>query len=131
MTGQVPAVMNSREGALVVHGTVVLLSCLSGKRRLKMVHLIDWAADPKSIGSGVSLLRNILKMVDAVLVVEGSEMTQKVLPALGFETRGEVVRFARPLRPLRRLSGQKPSLRGGAQFARSLLRSPQAPPDSD
>ena len=53
--------------------------------------------------------------------------TQKVLPALGFKTCGEVTKFARPIRPLRRLAGQKLSARAGAQFGRSLLWWLQAP----
>jgi hypothetical protein len=50
-----------------------------------------------------------------------------VLAALDFKTCGEITKFVRPLRPLRRLAGQKPSLRMGAQFARSLLWSWQGP----
>jgi hypothetical protein len=117
----------TKEGVIVAHGTVVPLSCVSGQQHMKMVHLIDWAADPKSVGSGVTLLKQIARLVDAVLVVGGSEMTQKVLPALGFKTCGDVTNFVRPLRPLRRFAGQKPSVRLGAQFARSLLWSLQAP----
>jgi hypothetical protein len=117
----------TREGAILAHGTVVPLSCVSGQQHLKMIHLIDWTADPKSVGSGVILLKQVARLVDAVLAVGGSEMTQKVLPALGFKTYGEVTNFVRPLRPLRRLAGQKLGLRVGAQFARSLLWSLEAP----
>lgn len=117
----------TKDGRIVAHGTVVPLTCLSGGQRLKMIHLIDWAADPKSVGSGVTLLKQIARMVDGVVVVGGSAMTQKVLPALGFKVCGQVTRFVRPLRPLRRLADQKPSVRLGLQFARSLLWSLQAP----
>ena len=61
-----------------------------------------------------------------MLVVGGSEMTVKVLPALGFQLCGVVTRFARPVRPFRRLLGQKLSVRAGAQFGRSLLWTWQA-----
>jgi hypothetical protein len=117
----------TQEGAIVAHGTVVPLSWVRGHQHLKMVHLIDWAADPKSVGCGVTLLNRIARLVDAVLVVGGSEATQKVLPALGFKTCGDVTNFVRPLRPLRRIAGQTPSVRLGAQFARSVLWSLQAP----
>lgn len=117
-----------REGAIAAHVIVVPLSCMVGQKRLRMIHPIDWAADPASIGSGVNLLKQITQLADAVLVVGGSEAAQKVLAAVGFKTCGEVTKFARPLRPLRRVAGQKPSLRSGAQFARSLLWSLQAPP---
>ena len=116
-----------REGAIMAHGTVVPLSFVSGEQHLNMVHLIDWAADPNSIGSGVTLLKHVARKVDAVVALGGSEMTQKVMPALGFKTYGDVTNFVRPLRPLRRLAGQKPGVRLGAQFARSLLWSLQAP----
>ena len=111
----------AREDGYLAHGAVVPLVCLSGGRRLRMVHLIDWAADPRSVGSGVMLLRGVARLVDAMLVVGGSDITRKVLPALGARSCGTVTRFARPLHPLKRLSGQKPTWRAGAQVARSLL----------
>lgn len=118
----------TKESEIVAHGSVVPLSCRCGDRRLKVIHLIDWAAEPKSVGSGVTLLKRIGQSVDAILVVGGSESTQKILPALGFKTCGQVTRYARPLRPLRRLAGQtNPTWRLGAQFARSLLWSWRAP----
>jgi hypothetical protein len=117
----------TKESAIVAHITIVPLSCVGGHQRLKMIHPIDWAADPMSFGSGSILLMQVAERVDAVVVMGGSEMAQKALVALGFKTCGEVMRFVRPLRPLRRLAGQKPSLRLGAQFARSLLWSLQAP----
>ena len=117
----------TRGGVIAAHVSVVPLSCMLGRARLRMIHPIDWAADPKSIGSGVNLLKQIAQLADAVVVAGGSEAAQKVLAAVGFKTCGEVTKFARPLRPLRRLAGQKASVRAGAQFARSLLWSLQAP----
>lgn len=117
----------TRKDEIVAHGTVVPLSYVSGQQRLRMVHVIDWAADPKTVGSGLSLMKQIARMVDGVLAIGGSEMTQKVLPAFGFKTCGEVTNFARPLRPMRRLAGQPLSLRAGAQVARSWLWLLQAP----
>ncbi len=116
-----------RDDAIVAHGAVVPISCLYGERRIRMLHLIDWAADPRAVGSGAMLLRRIAQMVDAILVVGGSEMTDQALPALGFKTHGEVSWFARPLRPLRQLARQKFSIRTSAQAARNLLWSMQAP----
>ncbi|HXW89085.1 MAG TPA: hypothetical protein VEK33_00925 [Terriglobales bacterium] len=117
----------TRGGAIAAHVSVVPLSCRVGQARLRMIHPIDWAADPTSVGSGVHLLKQITQLADAVVVVGGSEAAQKVLAAVGFKTLGEVTKFARPVRPLRRLAGQKASVRTGAQFARSLLWSLQAP----
>jgi hypothetical protein len=117
----------TREGQIVAHGTVVPLSCVSGRQHLKVVHVIDWAADPQSVGTGVILMNQIGRMADAVMAVGGTAMTQAVLPTLGFKNCGETTRYARPLRPLKRIAGQRPSVRAGAQFARSLLWLLQAP----
>lgn len=114
---------------IVAHGTVVPLTLLHGQRRLAVPHLIDWAADPESAGSGMFLMNRIARMVDAVIAFGGSEKAEKVLPAFGFKTHGEVTKFARPLRPWRRLVGEKPGLRAGARLGRSLLwwlRAPSA-----
>src|SRR5207247_10995814 len=110
----------TKEGAIVAHLAVVPLSCIGGPEHLKMVHPIDCAADPTAVGSGSILLAQVAQLADAVLAVGGSDMAQEVLAALDFKTCGEVTKFVRPLRPLRRLAGQKPSLRLIAQFARCL-----------
>ncbi len=117
----------AKDGVTVAHGTVVPLSCLAGQQRLKMVHLIDWAADPKSVGSGVVLLKRVAEMADAILACGGSAMTQKVMPALGFKTCATVTSYVRPVRPLKRLAGDEASIRAVARFGRSLLWSLQAP----
>jgi len=112
---------------LIAHGTVVPLTLRSGGAQFRMAHLTDWAAGSKSVGSGVALLKHIGRFVDAILVAGGSDMTQKILPALGFKLCGEATRFAKPLRPLRRLAGRKLTLRRCAQSARGLLWKWQAP----
>lgn len=113
--------------ALVSHGVVVPLDYVNGERRLKMVHLIDWAADAQSVGSGVVLLKKIAQMADAMVVRGGTAMTRAILPRLGFKPWGEVTGFVLPLRPMRRVAGLKPGIRTAAQFGRSLLWSLQAP----
>jgi hypothetical protein len=117
----------TKKSAIVAHVTLVPLSCVAGQHRLKMIHPIDWAADPTSFASGSFLLAQVAQMVDAVVALGGSETAEKVLEALGFKTCGEVTKFARPLRPLRRLVGQTLRLNSRAQFARSLFWSLQAP----
>lgn len=117
----------TREGTIVAHAALTPLTCVSGARRWRMAHLIDWAADPKSAGSGVYLLWQMAGLVDAILATDGTEVARKVQSAFGFRAGGEVTRFARPLRPLRRLAAQNLSLRTGAQFTRSVwwwLRQP-------
>ena len=112
----------TRENEIVAHGTVVPLGFEWEGKRWKVVYLIDWAADPKSVGSGVSMMQRVGYLADAVLAIGGSEMTQKILPTLGFQIRGEVTLYALPLRPLKRLAREtKLDLRSGARFARSML----------
>lgn len=115
------------ETGILAHGCVVPLWCQCEDRRLRVINWIDWAADPKSVGSGVTLIKRVGRLVDAVLIVGGSETAQKILPVLGFKVCGQATGFVRPLRPLRRLAGQEPTWRLGAQFARSALWSWQAP----
>ncbi len=115
------------QGEIVAHATVVPLASHAGERSFRMAHPIDWAAESKSVGSGVALLKRIGQIVDAIAIAGGSDMTQKILPALGFKLCGQVNRFARPLRPLRRLEGRKLDWRLYAQSARGLLWKWKAP----
>jgi len=115
-------------GRIVAHGTVMPLPCAdSTERLLRIVHVIDWAGEPKAVGSGVNLMKRIFQMCDGILAVGGSQMTQKILPMVGFRTCAQMTRFALPLRPLQRIAGQKMSARTIAQFGRSVLWSMQAP----
>jgi hypothetical protein len=116
----------TRQGQIVAHGTVVPLSCLLAERPIKVVHLIDWAADAKAVGSGVTLLNRIGQLADAVLSVGGSDATLKILPALGFQTRGQVTRFALPVRPFRRIEAHA-NWKLPAKIGRALLWSLQVP----
>ena len=50
----------TKENEIVAHGTVVPLEFEWQDKRLKVVYLIDWAADPKSVGSGVSMMQRCL-----------------------------------------------------------------------
>ena len=117
-----------RNEEIVAHATVVPLSSSSEEPGFKMAHLIDWAAEPKSVGSGATLLKRIVQSsADAILAFGGSEMTQKILPALGFKQCGQVAKYVRPLRPVRRLAAQKFTWRGGARVIRSVVWKLQAP----
>jgi hypothetical protein len=116
------------QGRVVAHGAVVPQWCRWGTRRFRSFHLIDWAALGDAPGSGVSLFRRALQLADAGWVVGGSDMTQRVLPTLGFREVGKATRYVRPLHPLRRLAGlENKTWRSLAQFSRSVLWAVQAP----
>ena len=93
-----------RDGQIVAHGAVIPNVCLWREQRIKALHVIDWAAKPESSGSGVALMNQIGKLTDVMFAVGGSELTQQILPFIGFKECGTTVkRYARPVRPLLRL----------------------------
>jgi hypothetical protein len=111
-----------RDGVVIAHGSVVPLTLAWGARRLRIVHLIDWAARKDATGAGIALMKRVGQMVDGVFAAGGSEMTEKILPALGFRESGQATRFALPLRPLARLRSESvDSWKPVARFARNLL----------
>ena len=117
----------TREDEIVAHGAVVPLTCLWEDRKLKVIRLIDWAAEAKSVGSGVALMKLIGPMSDAVMAVGGTEMTLKIFRALGEETRcGPLICPATTAVPPD--AGQKNAgWRTWARLARGLLWSCRAP----
>jgi hypothetical protein len=90
-----------QDGAIVAHAAAwPVRVCVAG-RVVPAVHLIDWAADPEHPGAGFWLLRQIGAKVPLLIATGGTEITRRVLPAIGFRPHGEVCHFARPVRPLR------------------------------
>lgn len=126
-TGSRSYVLES-QGRVLAHGAVVPHWCRWRTHRFHSFHLIDWVAVGDAPGAGVSLFNRVLQLADAGCVVGGSDMTQRVLPALGFRDVGKATRYVRPLHPLRRLTGgEDKTWRTLGQFARSVLWSIQAP----
>ena len=94
-----------RDGVPIAHaGIVPLRFSLAGKTHT-LVQLIDWAAEPRSVGTGVSLLKRIVALADGAVSVRGSSMTQRILKPIGFRSLPGSVRYAAPIcaaaRPLR------------------------------
>ena len=93
-----------RDDQIVAHGAIIPNACLWREHRINALHVIDWVAKPESGGSGVALMKQIGKLTDVMIGVGGSEMTQQILPMIGFKECGtSVERYARPVRPLLRL----------------------------
>ena len=117
-----------REGQIVAHGAVVPAWCVFGQDRFRAFHLIDWVASPTSQGAGTSLHLRVQQFANANFAVGGTDMTQQILPALGFRELGKSTKFVRPLRSLKRFTAaQGKSWRTVAQAGRSALWSLQAP----
>jgi len=68
---------------------------------LRGVQMIDWASANDSPGAGVALLEKLKAMFDFIYSIGGSEMTCRILPAVGFVEHARQWRGARPLRPFR------------------------------
>jgi hypothetical protein len=118
-----------RDGQIVAHGAVIPNLCLWREHRIRVLHVIDWAAKPESGGSGIALMKQIGKLTDGMLGVGGSELTQQILPMIGFKECGTTVRrYARPLRPLLRLMNPEyRSWRLASQVVRSVFWTLTAP----
>lgn len=84
---------------IIAHAGALPLTCRAGGRALTLLHPFDWMSDPEAIGSGARLLLELARLVDGLIIVGGSEMTQRIAAPLGFRTLGEVSRYAAPLSP--------------------------------
>ena len=117
-----------REGRVTAHIAAVPLTCLWGDRRFTLLHMMDWAAQPDATGAGIAVLKKAEQLADGVFIAEGSEMTQKLLPALGFRDSAKATKFALPLRPLARLFDDSfNSWRPAARYARNVVWALKAP----
>lgn len=89
--------------------------------RFTGIQMIDWASDPAAPGAGASVVRRLLQQYDFIYSIGGSEMTRRVLPALGFQKIADAWIAARPLRPIaRRVPGARLGWKSYARIARNL-----------
>jgi hypothetical protein len=91
----------TRGGQILAHAAVVPGRCATGSGSTTVLHLIDWAARPNAAGVGVSLMKHVGRLADALLAVGGSEQTLRILPHIGFLPRGTAEGYVRVLHPLR------------------------------
>lgn len=88
---------------LLAHGGVVPAHCSCEAGRLRVAHMIDWAARRSEPGAGVTLMKYVGSLVDALLGIGGSATTLKILPLIGYRPHGLITGYVRPLHPLRLL----------------------------
>lgn len=86
----------TRDTVIVAHGAVLPISYRFADRTLRFAQVYDWASAPSAVGAGASLLKRIGAMVDGLLVIGGSEKTQRMVRPLGFRPFGSVTRYALP-----------------------------------
>ncbi len=84
------------------------------------IQMIDWASDPAAPGAGAGLVQRLLRKYDFIYSIGGSEMTRRVLPALGFQQVATVWIAARPLRPLARRPGEPFGWKSAGRIARNV-----------
>ncbi len=85
-----------RDGELIAHGCV-WPSTLPGP--LQALCLIDWVSSKAVPGMGIMLARKLGQLGPVMLSIGGSEMTQAIMPKIGFVKQGELLTYARVLRP--------------------------------
>lgn len=113
---------------LIAHAALVRGTWLCGLRRVKLIHVIDWAARRGALGAGSMLMKYIAQQADGLLAVDGSAETLKILPTLGFRVTGAIRGYVRTLHPLRLLRGAgKQRVRGLYRAARGAILSLGAP----
>lgn len=114
--------------ALLAHGAVIPATCVTMSGRLRMAHMIDWAARPGEVGVGVALLKNVGKLTEALYAIGGSAATMRILPQIGFRSVGTVGGYVRPLSPLRLWhEAEGRNWRLAARMARSVFWKLTAP----
>jgi hypothetical protein len=113
---------------LIAHGALVPGWCASGRERMRVIYVIDWAARPGAVGAGVALMKHIGLQAQALLAIGGSAATLRILPEIGFRALGVATGYVRTLSPLRLLRGGTiPVAKVVPRMARSLLWKLAAP----
>jgi hypothetical protein len=87
----------AKQGEIIAHTGIVLLRFALGDRVHTLAQPMDWAADPGHVGGGAVLLQRLGGLVDGLVSLRGSIMTQRILAPMGFRPFGESTRFAAPV----------------------------------
>ena len=115
-----------QHGAIVAHAALWPVRVRVADQEVTAVHPIDWAADRKHGGVGTWLLPRIAAKlrtnVRMMIATGGSEITRRILPAIGFRPHSELCEFARPVRPLRQaLTMAERNWKLPARFLRNIF----------
>lgn len=105
--------VGEQDGRIVAHACLWPVTLETGEHGAAW---IDWAADRRFSGAGRALVQHLARSHAFICAIGGSPKTQAILPSLGFETVGDALTWARPLRPWRAARDQPLS----ARFVRSI-----------
>ena len=128
--GSVPrSFVLTRGKDVLAHAGIVPRTYAYGSDRLRVLHVIDWAAHHYALGAGVLLMKQLRRFGDVLLSVGGSSYTRGILPQIGFDSHGTVFTFVRALRPMRILqpSLNRPAWKLLPRLARNAFWSFSAP----
>jgi hypothetical protein len=118
----------TKDNEILAHAAIIPGTFVQGTRRVRIIHMIDWAARRTAPVAGVSLMKYVGRLTDALLAVGGSIQTLQILPHIGFRPYGTVTGYVRALHPLRIFGrGAKPSWRLPPRLARSAFWALTAP----
>src|SRR5262245_46530942 len=92
---------------VIAHAAAIRSNCSWQGGRIRLIHMIDWAARPGEVGAGTALMKYIGRQTQALLAIGGSADTLSILPHIGFRPLGEATGYVRTLFPLRFLRGVK------------------------
>jgi hypothetical protein len=95
--------VGERDGRFVGHVALWPVTVRTGTKSERGVHAMDWAADPRALGAGWSLIKDLTNNYDFVYGIGGEEITRSILPKLGFRAIAEALTWARPIRPWRQM----------------------------
>src|SRR6185312_864458 len=83
----------TRAGEVLAHAAIVPGALIHAGRRVKVLHLIDWAAREGAPGTGISLMKYVGRLADALFAVGGSPETLRIIPHVGFRRCGVVTGY--------------------------------------
>ena len=113
---------------LLAHVAVVPGAFRYGDTRVRVAHMIDWAARRDAAGAGIRLAKQVAHMGDFALATGGSDYTRKIFPMIGYVECGRISGYARTLSPFGILHRPIPSRwKLLPRIARSLFWSFAAP----
>lgn len=100
----------TQAGRLLAHAAIIPGAFVAQERRVRVIHMIDWAARSSAPVAGVSLMKHVGRLTDVLLAIGGSTQTLRILPHIGFKQHGVVTGYSRPLHPMRVLTSRVGSL---------------------
>jgi hypothetical protein len=108
------------DSGIAAHVGVWPLGFVTPSGPVDSLHLIDWAASPRSPGSGILIYRELMKRATAVLAVGGSAEARKILGKIGFSQVGELTFYARAARPWKQFRARAAGWKDAARLLRNV-----------